>query len=64
MKSVISLDEIKEIIKQSVKETVSLEMMKIRAELLHYISDREQKEIDDLYGNPGNTAVEKFKVNI
>lgn len=68
MKSTINTNEIKKIIKQSVKEsvkeTISIEMMKLRAELLHYISDKEQKEIDDLYSKPENTVAESLEVKV
>ena len=40
------------------------EMMKLRAELLHFISDEEQKEIDEIYKKPTRSIGKSIKVNI
>ena len=50
----ITLDsqKLKTIIKESLKEVLTLEMMKLRADLLLNVSEKEQREVEKLYGKP------------
>ncbi len=48
----ISKQELKEIVKDSVKEAVSSEFMNLRASSLSFVSENEQKEIEKEYGAP------------
>lgn len=45
-------DKLKDIIKDAVKDVFEEEMMKIRLLLIPYVSDEEQREIEESYGEP------------
>jgi len=49
---VIEKDELAKLIKKAVKESMEIEFMKLRASLVPYISNEEQKDIETLYGKP------------
>lgn len=52
-------------LKKIIKEAIQEEMMKFRSELIEYISDKEQKEIDELYGNPESQEIgASFQINL
>ncbi len=53
---------LKEIIKDAVKEAIEEEFMKLRLTLLSYISDSEQKEIEEKYGKPSDDFVRKINI--
>ncbi len=44
--------ELKTVLKESIREVLSQELMKFRALLLPAVSQREQKDIEKLYGRP------------
>jgi len=46
------IKELKKEISSIIKKTIQIEMMKIRTELIPYISENEQKEIEELYDKP------------
>jgi len=48
----VQKDELAKLIKEAVKESMEIEFMKLRASLIPYISDEEQKDIETLYGKP------------
>ncbi len=54
MGETITLDKLKreleEIIRKSIKEEITQQFMKLRAEFLPFVSDAEQKDIENLYG--------------
>jgi len=52
MKADAEIKKIKSELRSVVKETIKEEMMKIRAELLPLISDKEQDEINKSYKKP------------
>ncbi len=68
MEATIDIEEMKNIIKQTIKESVKevmeVEMMKLRAELLNYISDEEQKDIEKIYGEPENKVEKSVEVEL
>ncbi|MFZ6016334.1 MAG: hypothetical protein ACOYU0_01720 [Nitrospirota bacterium] len=45
-------DKLKDIIKEAVRDVLEDELMKIRLLLAPYVSDAEQKEIEENYGEP------------
>ncbi len=45
-------DKLKDIIKDAVKDVFEDEMMKLRLLLIPYVSDEEQREIEESYGEP------------
>jgi len=52
MKTTIELESFKKEIKKIIIETIQQEMMKLRADLLPYISEAEQTDIEKLYKKP------------
>lgn len=55
--------KLKMLIKQSVQEGLSTELMKLRAMLLPFVSDEEQEDIEKLYGEPSREeAAKRHKV--
>lgn len=64
MKAVIEIEDLKKDIRKIIKDTMQDEMMKLRAELLHFISVEEQKEIDAIYKKPTRSIGKSIKVNI
>ena len=48
----ISEEKLKTLIKESVKEVLENEVMKLRAFAIPEVSDDEQKEVDEKYGFP------------
>jgi len=56
--------QLKLLIKKSVKEAISSEFMKLRAFLLPYVSDKEQKDIEKLYKKPSRKVEKSYKIKI
>ncbi len=56
--------KLKILIKESLKEVISSEMMKLRASLLPYCSAGEQREIEKLYGKPQRKSARSFGVKL
>lgn len=54
----IEKDELVKLIRNTVKESIEIEFMKLRASLIPYVSDEEQKEIEALYGKPSSKVVQ------
>lgn len=54
--------ELKLVIQESVREALSQELMKLRALALPDISDKEQKEIEKLYGKPTRKIAKSIKI--
>jgi hypothetical protein len=52
MKVEIEINDLKKELSDIIRETVKEEMFKLRAELIPYISDREQEEINKIYEKP------------
>ncbi|MGH2574708.1 MAG: hypothetical protein ACRDFC_03300, partial [Ignavibacteria bacterium] len=64
MKAEIELKELKKELTSVIRETIQEEMMKIRAEIIPYISDREQNEIDRLYDKPSRKIAQSKKYDL
>lgn len=56
--------KLKNIVKESLKEVLVLELMKLRADLLPYISEKEQKEIEKSYVKPSKKVAKSMSVKI
>ncbi|MEK7534475.1 MAG: hypothetical protein AAB600_04005 [Patescibacteria group bacterium] len=54
--------QLKMLVKESVKEALVSEVMKLRALLLPYVSQKEQKGIERLYGKPSRKIVKTYNV--
>jgi len=50
MANVISEEKIRSIVREEIKSALDELLMKLRLELLPYVSEKEQKEIENLYG--------------
>ncbi|MBL7129691.1 MAG: hypothetical protein ISS16_12010 [Ignavibacteria bacterium] len=57
MKTQTDIEILKKELKYFVRETIQEEMMKIRAELIPFISEKEQKEIESLYDKPSTKTI-------
>ncbi|RKZ30750.1 hypothetical protein DRQ36_04445 [bacterium] len=67
-KIAINTDEIRKIVREEMQNTVRelveeqfrLRMMELRLSLVPYVSDKEQKEIEEMFGKePGLKGIEK-----
>jgi len=56
--------QLKLLIKESVKEAISSEFMKLRAFLVPYVSDKEQKDIEKFYKKPFRKVGKNYKIKI
>lgn len=52
MNNIITKQQLKIIVKESVKEAFGVEFMKMFAKAIPFVSNREQKEIERLYKKP------------
>ena len=57
-------NQLRILVKETVKETISLEFMKLRAFLLPYVSQEEQKEIEKLYKKPFKKSFKTYQIKI
>lgn len=60
----ITKRELRSVVKDSVKEALETEMMRLRALMMPYISPREQKEIERLYNKPSRETKKTLKINL
>lgn len=60
----ISEEKLKNLFQEALKEVLSLEFMKLRADLLPFVSDEEQKEIEKLYGGPKRKVAKSLKIKL
>ncbi|PIU75489.1 MAG: hypothetical protein COS76_00535 [Candidatus Portnoybacteria bacterium CG06_land_8_20_14_3_00_39_12] len=60
----VSDKKIKTIVKESVREVLRSEIMKLRALVLPEISEKEQKDIEKRYGAPSKKAVKSYTLKI
>lgn len=51
-------------IRQIIKESIGEEIMKLRAAFLPYVKEKEQKEIEEMYGKPSRKAVKSYDLEI
>ena len=56
--------KIENLIKESVKKAMALEFMKLRADLISFVSDKEQREIEKLYNKPARKIAKSIKVRL
>lgn len=60
----VSDKKFKTIIKESVREVLRSEIMKLRALFLPEVSEREQKDIEKRYGVPSKKAIKSYTLKI
>jgi hypothetical protein len=61
---IISKKDLKILIKESVKEVLEQEIMRLRALMLPYVSKAEQKDIERRYKKPIRRAIKKIEIEI
>jgi hypothetical protein len=61
---IISKKDLKILIKESVKEVLEQEIMRLRALMLPYVSKAEQKDIERHYKKPTSRAIKKIEIEI
>lgn len=61
---VIPKQELKSIIKESVREVIIQELMQFRALFLPYVSQREQKDIEKSHGKPSRNIAKTIKITL
>ena len=59
-----SKKELKNVVKESVREVLDQELMKLRSLLLSYVSEKDQKDIERLYGKPERKVSKSRKVEL
>jgi len=55
---------LKTLIKESIKESISAEILKLRAAFLPYVSEKEQKNIERLYKKPSRKVAKIYNIEI
>ena len=55
---------LKSLIRESVRESIGAEIMKLRAAFLPFVSAKEQKEIERLYQKPRRAAAKTYIVEV
>jgi len=60
----ITESRLKNLFRETLKEVLTLEFMKLRADLLPFVSEKEQRNIERLYGKPTRKAAKSIKVKI
>jgi len=61
---IISKKDLKILIKESIKEVLEQEIMRLRALMLPYVSKAEQKDIERRYKKPIRRAIKKIEIEI
>lgn len=56
--------QLKTLVRDSVKEALTSELLKLRALTLPYISSREQKDIERLYTRPSRRIARTYQINV
>jgi len=60
----IQKKELKAIIKESIREILEQEIMKLRALLLPFVSKKEQRDIEKRYGKPLRQVAKSVDIEI
>lgn len=64
MTPTLSERQFKILVKESIKEALDSELMKLRAFLLPSVSEREQKDIENLYKKPSRKIARTFNIEV
>lgn len=56
--------ELKTVVKESIREVLKQEFMQFRAMLLPAVSEKEQKEIEKLYGKPARKTAKTVEIEV
>ncbi len=58
----VSNKKLKGLIKESVREVLQAELMKLRALALPEVTEKEQKDIEKLYGKPSRRKAKSYSL--
>ena len=61
---IIPKKELKIMIKESISEALTEELMKLQAFLLPSVSQKEQRDFEKLYGKPSRKVAKSVKIKI
>lgn len=64
MATAVSDKKLKSLIKESLKEVLEAELMKLRAFLLPEVSREEQKDIEECYGRPARKRTKTYALDV
>lgn len=64
MAASIQKRELKEVVRESVREAFTEELMRMRALFLPFVSSREQKDIERRYGKPSRKVAQSMEIRI
>lgn len=64
MTSTLVKKEIKSLIRESVKEALGAELMKLRATLFSFVSESEQKDIERRYKKPTRKVAKSYAIEL
>lgn len=64
MPTTVSTRKLKILIKESVKEALETELMKLRALALPEVSPKEQKDIEKRYGRPSRKRAKSYSFSV
>lgn len=64
MVTTVNEKKLKSLIKESIKEVLETELMKLRAFVLPEITREEQKDIEGRYGKPSRKRVKTYALEI
>jgi len=56
--------ELRAVVKESIREVFVQELMKFRALLLPFVSQKEQKQIEKLYGRPSRKTAKTIEIDL
>ena len=60
----ISRKELKDTVKESVREVLAQEMMSLRALIIPFVSDKEQNDIEKHYGKPSRKVAKSRRIQL
>jgi len=60
----ITESKLRNLFRETLKEVLTSEFMKLRADLFPFVSDKEQKEIERLYRKPTRKVTKSVKFKI
>jgi len=60
----VSTKELKMVLKEGIREVFDEELMKLRALLLPFVSQKEQKDIEKRYGRPSRRVAKSIEIEL
>ncbi len=56
--------EIKSLVREGVREALGAELMKLRAALISFVSNAEQKDIEKRYKKPSHKSAKSYTIHL